>query len=178
MNMSHVVSGAVLSWLLDERRGIVSADPLDGSFALTYGRSYRGTVALFFIVATALLVACVPPFLGDPPRLALVGGLFGLLWLGMVYAVYDAFFVTLHASERGLGLRPRLGAARNLPWERIASVDYVALGNWYTFRSADGGRIRISIYRNGLTSLKGLVVAHIGRSPARTMPTSFYSHVG
>ena len=58
----------------------------------------------------------------EPARLALIVALAGAMWLAALHAVYDAFWVTLKASSRGLESRSLLGRARLLPWESVMSV--------------------------------------------------------
>jgi PH (Pleckstrin Homology) domain-containing protein len=173
---SHLATTALVSWLREARAGVVKPDSIDGSITLEFGRKYRITVLVLFVLATLMLAGEVVVFQGELTSLATVGAIFGLVWLGVLYGVYDAFFVTVRASPRGLEAKSPLIGHRTLPWERIEAVTYASTGNWYTFKAAEGWAIRISIYRNGLKSFSALVSSNIGRSSARMTPPSFYAH--
>jgi hypothetical protein len=173
---THNETQALLSWLLGRREGVVKPDPLDGSIKLSFGRLYQVTVAAIFALATVMWAFVVVVFSGERgTAIALAIG-FGFLWVAALYGLYDAFWVVVKASSRGLESISRLFGARMLPWEDIQSVRYATYGNWYTFRSGQGWAIRISIYRNGLRSFASLVSSNIGRSPARFTPPTFYVH--
>ena len=172
----HIVTKTLLSWLLDIRVGIARAEPLDGGISMTFGRAYRTIVFVFLLLATAMVAGAVVVFRGEPMPLSIGLSIAGALWLGILYAAYDAFCVRLTASQHGLQSRSFLTGTRMLPWERIQNVSYASYGHWYTFRSDRGSAIRVSIYRNGLRSFSALVAENIRRSPARFTPRDFYKH--
>jgi hypothetical protein len=172
---SDLMTNVLLTWLRGARVGIVVADSADGCIALTYSRQYRATVAVLFVLASAMLLF-VLPFWGDLFRVVLAATILGLMWLGMAYAVYDAFLCSVRASAEGLVRRGVFSGVKSLAWSQLSRVSYSTLGNWYTFRSGDGWAIRVSIYRNGLKSFAKIVAANIARSPAQYVPSSFYEH--
>ena len=102
---------------------------------------------------------------------------FGTMWLPMAYTTYDTFLVSMSASSAGLRRRTPLGGERKLPWERLRRVSYSSLANSLRFESLDGWSFRISVCRNGLQSLAGLVSSNIARSSARLAPPNFYGHI-
>jgi hypothetical protein len=170
------VTTSILSWLLDARRATVPLDSTDGSIRLDFSAAYRVVLAVFTLLVTGTLGGLVWLFRTDPTALTITGVVLGPLWLGFMYGVYDAFFVTLKASSRGLEKRSPIAKLRVLPWESITSVSYATIANWYRFKSEWGWSIRVSIYRSGLKSFSTLVAAHIRRSPAGRTPKDFYKH--
>jgi len=175
---THAATSAMLSWLMRARIGVVPADPADGSITMDFGRGYRATLVVLLGLATAALIGFGIVVRHDPVAESIILGIFGLLWLGLVYSVYDAFLVQLKASSRGIESMSPLTGKRLLRWESLQSTAYSSNANWYTFRSNEGWAIRISIYRNGLKSFSALVSANITRGPAQSAPSGFYAHMG
>jgi hypothetical protein len=176
---THAATNALLAWLLEARVRVATPDPVDGSIQLGFGRQYRTTVAALFAVSTIALGGAIAVFRNEEPApLVLTVGIFGLMWLAMLYGAHDAFCVTIKASPRGMESKALFRGNRVLPWEAVQRCTYTTFGNWYTFRSEQGWAIRVSIYRNGLVSFSSMVAANIGRSPARMTPAGFYDRVG
>jgi hypothetical protein len=173
---SDVATRKVLSWLLSSRVGKVRPDLSDGSIELSYSRQYRMAMIFMFLLANGLLALAIP-FWGDLPKFLLVSGIFGVLWAALLYCVYDAFLRSIRVSGEGI-TRVGVLTRKVLDWTPIQKVSYSSLGNWYTFRSADGWSIRVSIYRNGLGSLAELAARYLPQSPARSLPPSFSRHAG
>jgi hypothetical protein len=174
--LPHDETQALLSWLLDRRVGLVEPDGADGSITLSFGKAYQATVLLLVALATVMWVFVAAVSYRETGLFVALGAAFGLLWIATLYGVYDGFFIRVKASSRGLESVSPLFGLRSLPWEEVKSVSYASHGNWYTFKSGQGWAIRISIYRNGLTSFAKLVSSNIGRSPARFTPPKFYAH--
>ena len=137
---------------------------------------YRLLCSVLLVVSCGAVALGIFAFSGDLPRQLLVSCIFVTMWVAMAYGMYEAFFLTIRASDRGLELDRPLCSTRHLPWVEIQKVTYTSLGNWYRFRSVQGWSVRISIYRDGLSSFAGLVTKHIGQSPARFTPIKFYEH--
>jgi hypothetical protein len=134
--IEHVVGMSLLARLRDLRRVVVPLDPADGSIRLDFGVGVT-------VTGGGLAYAT-----WDDHLAIVAGGVMGLMWLALSYGVYDAFFVTVKASARGL--------------ESVSP-------SW-------GWSIRVSIYRDGLESFAALVNSNIGRSPAGRTPKDFYTH--
>ena len=176
--LEQEVTQSILSSLLGARRPVAPVDPTDGSIRLDFGVAYRAVLVLFALGASGMLVGVVAIFKDDTSALAMAGAVLGTLWLAFMYGVYDAFFVTLKASSRGLEANSPIAGLRVLPWESITRMSYASIANWYRFKSEWGWSIRVSIYRNGLKSFSALVAANITRSPAGRTPATFYKHMG
>jgi len=166
---------ALLSWLKKGRVGIAAASPVDGSFNLGFSSRYRATMAAFFSIATGFLVLGLVAFWREPRTLLLMTAVFGTMWLAMAYTVYDTFLVLVSASPAGVRVRSPLSGERMLPWERLRRVSYSSLASSFSFESLDGWSVRISLYRNGLLSLAGLLLSNIARSHAQSIPSEFYA---
>jgi hypothetical protein len=174
--LTHGVTKSLLGWLRGSRSGTVPSDPTDHSIELRFGSPYRVAVAAGFLLATGFLLGGVLAVGEDRQAQVIVGVVFGALWFGMIYGVYDAYGVQLKASPRGIRSKSWLRQEREMYWEQIDRISYASIGNWYTFRSSQGWSVRVSIYRNGLRSFADLVAANVGRSPARLTPRQFYQH--
>lgn len=172
--LTHGLTTALLRWLRGARVADAAAGP-DASIELAFSTTYRIAVIVLTVITTALLTGIVMIFHDDPQALVIAVGIFGALWLGMLYGVYDAFFVRLTAAPRGLTMRSWLGGERHLYWERLSKVTYNATANWYRFRSDQGWSVRVSIYRSGLGSFAHLVRHNIQKSPARSVPARFFT---
>ena len=57
-----------------------------------------------------------------------------------------------------------------LPWSSITRVDYSSTWNWFCFRGADGQKIRVSIYRNGLVTFAEVASRRMAAGPAGGVP--------
>ena len=174
--LTAVTTRALLSFLLRSREPIIRPDPVDGALDLRFGLTYRVTCLVLFIISCAMVAFGLFAFSGDPPRQLMASAILGPICLAMSYGIYDAFLVSLRASDHGLEIQRLLLGRRVLPWLELRSVSYSTLGNWYRFRSTQGWSIRVSIYRSGLYSFSRLVSRHIGHTPARLTPPGFYDH--
>lgn len=108
----HGLTKVLLEWLRGGRSGVVRPDPADQSINLCFGRAYRVTIALTFVIATGFLIGGVLVVGADRQAQAIMGVVFGALWLGAAYGLYDAFCVQVRAAMiSAVVLSPMLGVA-------------------------------------------------------------------
>ncbi len=166
--ISKTATNALLDFLLRKRNPAAPLDPRSGRYLLPFGRPYRVAVVILAVEAAALLALEIVAFKDDPGPAALVlaSSIFGLLFLAMLYGLFDAFLVRISFSEEMLVRESPFGRPLSVPWSAVISVEYSTIGNWFVFHSPGRPSVRVSIYRNGLATFAEVAGRGLARSPA------------
>jgi hypothetical protein len=172
-HLSHGAANIVLKWLLDKRNPEAQFDVATGRFRLFYSRPFRLIIATFAVLSNIMLAFGIFVFRDELRSLIMSSLIFGLFWLGMLYAVYDTFLVRLSFTTEAIFRQGRLGEAVVVPWSLITEASYSSLCNWFTFRAESLPTIRISIYRDGLETFAQYASRGLEGSPAGTTPSLF-----
>lgn len=158
--LTEVISAKLLAWMLSKRRPYVERDEL-GRLVLSYGKVYRRIVVGLQALSICLLTVSILGAWGDAMLLALCGTIFGLMTLGGLWVLVDAYLVEVWADERGLHRREPLGAVHELEWSALAGLRYSYLLSALCLRSRSGRTLRVGIYRDGIASLAELAREHL-----------------
>jgi hypothetical protein len=169
--VSNVITEKILSWLLAKRDPAAQRDPVTGRFCLPYSRPYQWMVLVMFLLATGFLVLGIAGTLDDPKALLIVSSIFGLLWIGMVAALYDVKLVTIDVSDDGIRRKGPFGSEIHLSWQEIDRMGYSEAWKWFYFRAPGAGTIRVSVYRNGLETLAATAAARLQGRPVEANVT-------
>ena len=169
-HLSHAATNTVLKWLLNKRNPEAEQDATTGRLLLSYSRPYRLMILTFAVFSSLILVFGVFVFRDELRPLIIVSLIFGLLWVEMLFAVYDTFLVRLSFTEEAIFREGRFGGTIVVPWSSITAVSYSAIWNWFKLQAESFPTIRVSIYRNGLGTLAQYAGRGLERSPAGSTP--------
>jgi len=86
------------------------------------------------------------------------------------YCVHDVLLHRISFSEGGIQREDGLVPSVTLPWSSITRVDYSGIWNWFCLRGADGQKIHVSIYRNGLVTFAEVASRRMATGPAGGVP--------
>lgn len=120
---------------------------------------------LLLVVSAGFLVLGIMGTLDDPKALMITSAIFGVMFISSLWAVYESHFVTIGFSRDGI-FRRGLGQEVWAPWSSVMGVDFSESMKWFRFRTRGHGTIRVSLYRNGLGTLTGVVASAPLDTPA------------
>lgn len=166
--LDHVITAAVLNWLLSGRDPVGRADPMSGRHYLDYATRYKGVVVGIVLLAAGLLavgVAAIPEC--TPAQASILLLIFGAMFLGSLYLAHEAFLVQVSVSTEGLTRQATAEPDTFIPWSQVSTVHYSSAFSWFVFRALDGTVIRVSVYRGGLGTLQEVAHRDLGAGPAQ-----------
>lgn len=165
--VAQPLTRALLRWLLARRETVAPLDPATDRAELGYGKPFCVVAVLLTVLSTALMSLGLVGGQGDPKAMTIFMLIFGTMWAASIWALHETFFVSIQVSRDGLFRRIRNGRELHIPWISVTSVTYSEAMNWLVFRAKGRGVIRVSIFRNGLTTLASLAEEHLSGEAAR-----------